>query len=502
MMDLTFRKFADMGRYADDHLLVDDLKKVQRKHGTRSVKKPDQRTLNQRLLRTMREEGFDHEIIRYSIGFDSLEKNWDRRLDDFEKGKIRLTRRRMKIIDNRSEILTRRNREHNHTLISNLDLRLLLLNSWNQWDNLSADLQDLISRRVRNRLIAMGQSGRHKLYNNDVRAAIDWEKGQFQLFQKYRSEATANRFLIQYPEKLSTPEAEKAVIAIRDQIFQTYQKGGILSETLAKTLVGSVIRPILDQKKAERISRLLEQVTENRLIQFSLEHIDRQYPLKGLSISALVEKIRSAIESEYRHRDELTPDDLDTIMETHIRSYLQSIQDTLAENQHHYAEHQQKKLMENDFRNNIATILKNHCQNFFEDDCGKDYFDQLVRNFVEDAGSYSFHTQNQLSVLVPLATGCYLVAVPDQVPGAKNINRHYLEQMVKDIYANFDHYNRNPDRRAEAPLLDTVDLIQQAVKLAGKLAQARHINVSNVLEDLNQKLVGQVSLLRDSQQMF
>ncbi len=496
-MDLTFRKFADMGRYADDHLLVDDLKKVQRKHGTRSVKKPDQRTVNQRLLRTMREEGFDHEIIRYSIGFDSLEKNWDRRLDDFEKGKIRLTRRRMKIIDNRSEILTRRNREHNHTLISNLDLQLLLLNSWNQWDNLSADLQDLISRRVRNNLIAMGQSGRHKLYDNDVRAAIDWEKGQFELFQKYRSEATANRFLIQYPEKLSTPEAEKAAIAIRDQIFQTYQKGEIISETLTKTLVGSVIRPILDQKKAERISELQEQVTESALIRFSLEYIDRQFPLKGLSISALVEKIRSAIDSEYRHRDELTPDDLDTIMETHIRNYLQSIQDTLAEKQRDYAEIHQKKMLATDFRINISTILKNHCQKFFEDCFGKDYFDLLIRIFVEDAGAYSFHTQNQLSALVSLATACFLFAATGRVPGAKTIERHLLDQMVKDIHANFDQYNRNPGRSAEAPRLDTQDLIHQAVQLAGALAQAQHFYLSPVLEDLGQKLADQVPVPRD-----
>jgi hypothetical protein len=363
---------------------------------------------------------------------------------------------------------------------------------WNHWDNLSADFQNMVSQRIQNRLVAMGQSGRHKLYDHDVRAAIEEEIAQFQLFQAYQTQATANRLLMQYPENLTISEAENATQSIRDRIFQAYQGGSILTDWVVKQIVETCVTPFLEQKKAERISALQEQVTEQRLIQYSLEHVDRQYPLKGLPLSDLVHEIQTAIESEYHRQDELRQDQVDMIYQGRIRKFIQASRDILAEKQRNDTEVQKKRLLEKDFPKNLSTIVQNYCRNFFMDGYQQEYFTHLIQHMVGHANAYVFHTQNQLSTLITLATGCLLFAAPFQIPGAKQVERHKLEQMVLAVHANFDQYNRNPGRSAETPLLDTADLIHQAVTLAGHLAETCHIFVATDMQNLEQVLVGKI----------
>jgi hypothetical protein len=328
-MELTFQTFQKPAAYGDQRKLVIQDNEVLAKPVTRGWHRIEKQQVNQRLVQAMKAEGLDDDIIRYSIGFETREKNWDRKLEKFKKGGIRLTARAMKIISDRTEICILRNREANKQFISKTISESFLKENIPNWNSLGKERQQGIIQTIPQRLERMGLDGKHRLTNEDAQKAIEKEWTNYRLTTFYRNHAGAS-FVQQIYQSLPAdsrhfPENQlplrDLVSRVQDAIQKHYLSGqDVTYEFTEKTTKSILMRYEINDNVKALLARKNE-VTIGNLDAFSLDKMRLQNFQTDLTRYVLIFYIQDTIEKDWTEKGPLDQDAIDEIYRKHITEF-------------------------------------------------------------------------------------------------------------------------------------------------------------------------------------
>jgi hypothetical protein len=492
-MELTFQTFQKPAAYGDQRKLVIQDDEVRATPVTRGWHRIEKQQVNQSLLRAMKAQGLDHDIIRYSIGFETREKNWDRNLEKFEKGGIRLTARAMKIISDRTEICILRNREANKLFISKTNYESFLKENILNWGDLGEERQQGIIHMIPKRLERMGLDGKHKLNREDVVKAIDEEIVQHQHTQTYQTLADEHYLLLLYrsfpldsrrfPDK-QLPLHDLAPL-VQHAIQQHYLSGKEVNHRVVREIAESHLKDCVETESAKALLARQKDVTKTNLVKFSQETMGLGNLLVERNLERLMSVIENKIDEKWASAGYLNQDAIDEIYQQGITAFQKDQEQQVAKAQADFMTKERGNLLKN-----ISESVTKMFWNLGTNTLGgsslgttlNTRYSDAIREFVASS-SPPIHTHIQLRAVVKLATEYLLFTHPDTLKEAKTIKKEGLREEVKTIRKNFSEYNDYSGRPYDAPELDPDMAIRQAQELAEKMAGKKLPDLMEALQE-------------------